>query len=248
MLRQRVEQIVSYRLEASVATLTMDDGDKNVVSPRLLDQLNRALDRAAKEASVVVLTGREGVFSAGFDLKILRSGVLDAFRMLTGGFVLARRLLGFPLPVVIACNGHGIAMGAFLILSGDYRLGVEGDFRIVTNEVAIGLTMPYSGIEICRQRLAPAHFVRAAILAEDYTPATAVEAGFLDRVVPAEDLAREAAGVAERLASLDAKAHRQTTSRARRQLLKAMWWAIQKDRLDFVLQGVSRVFARRPGK
>lgn len=239
-----MESIATCEFDGPVATIVMDDGKRNVISPRMLRDLNRALDQAEEKRSVVVLTGREDVFSAGFDLNILKKGVLDAFGMLTGGFELAARLLAFPTPVVIACNGHAMAMGAFLVLSGDYRIGSAGPFKIVTNEVAIGLTMPFSGIEICRQRLAPAHFVRAAMLAETYSPETAVEAGFLDRVVPGEDIRREAVELARELAELDLKAHYQTKLRARRQTLRALRRAILKDRFDFVMKGVRRILGR----
>ena len=235
--------IVRYHLQNAVATITMDDGNANVISPQMLRELNKALDRAAKDKAVVVLTGREDVFCAGFDLKILKIGVLDALAMLVGGFKLSRRLLSFPMPVVIACNGHAMAMGAFLLLSGDYRLAAQDkDSKIVTNEVAIGLTMPLSGVEICRQRLAPAHFVRATLLAENYTPCTAVEAGFVDRVVPATEVLPQGVQFAERLTQLDMRAHYQSKLRARRQLLKALKSAIFRDRIDFVLKGLKRLF------
>ena len=239
--------LVSYQLEGPIATLVMDDGKRNVISPQMLQELNAALDRAEKDKAVVVLTGREDVFCAGFDLNILRSGVLDAFRMLIGGFQLSARLLAFPRPVVIACNGHAIAMGAFILLSGDYRIAPAEDFRIVTNEVAIGLTMPAAGIELCRQRLAPAHFVRAAILAEDYTPATAVDAGFLDRTVPG-DLMPEAIAVATRLAKLDPEAHFRTKRKARRRLLRKLRKAIFLDRVSFLALGVRRMLGRASKK
>lgn len=104
---------VRYELDGSVATLTLDDGGRNLVSPAMLRDLNEALDRAQKDQAVVVLTGPEDVFSAGFDLNVLRTGVLNAFSMIIGGFQLSLRLLSFPMPVVIACNGHAIAMGSF---------------------------------------------------------------------------------------------------------------------------------------
>ena len=164
--------IVRCEFEEAVATIVMDDGKHNVISPHMLRDLNKALDLAEKKQSVVVLIGREDVFCAGFDLQILRSGVIDAFKMLCGAFELAYRLLSFPTPVVIACNGHAIAMGALLLLAGDYRIAPTGPFKIVTNEVAIGLTMPFAAIEICRQRLEPVHFVRAVLLSEDNTALT----------------------------------------------------------------------------
>src|SRR6185312_6230463 len=110
--------------------------------------------------------GRAGVFSAGFDLKVLRAGGPNARTMLRAGFELAERMLSFPMPVVIACTGHAVAMGVFLVLSGDYRIGVAGRYKITANEVAIGITLPRAAIEICRQRLTPAHFSRATVPAE----------------------------------------------------------------------------------
>ena len=236
---------VRYESDGTVAMLTLDDGNKNVVSPDMIRDLHEALDRAEKEGAVVILTGREDVFSAGFDLNVLRTGVANAFGMIIGGFQLSLRLLSFPLPVVIACNGHAIAMGSFLVLSGDYRLGADGPFKIVANEVAIGLTLPYSAMEICRQRLAPAHFARATMLAEPYDPVTAVGAGYLDRVVPADELMPKAMDVAKRLAELDLKAHRETKLRVRSGTIKALKKAIRKDRVDFVAMGVGRMLKKK---
>lgn len=236
--------LVGYHLEDKIATVVMDDGQKNVISPAMIEAINKALDQAEKDQAVVVLTGREQVFSAGFDLKILKTGVVNTFKMLIGGFKLAERLLSFPTPVIIACNGHAIAMGAFLVLSGDYRLGVDGPFKIVTNEVAIGLTIPKAGITIARQRLAPAHFVRATLLAETYNPQSAVEAGFLDCVVPAATLLQETQSLAKQLADLDMTAHYQTKLRARRSMLRALRYAILLDRVDFIWRGIRRAFQR----
>jgi enoyl-CoA hydratase len=221
--------LVTYQLKDSIATITMDDGKANVLSPRMLSELNGALDRAATDKAVVVLTGRPGMFSAGFDLNVLGAGGADAPKMLMSGFELGERILSFPKPVLIACSGHALAMGVFLVLSADYRIGAEGAFKIGANEVAIGLTMPWFGVEIARQRLAPAHFNRALINAEIYSPHDAVVAGFLDRVVPASDLLDEAHKTATALARLNMAAHTATKLRARKQALKAIREAIEAD-------------------
>src|SRR5258705_6292844 len=120
--------------------------------------LGGAFDRAKADRAAVVLSGRAGVFSAGFDLRVLRAGGADATAMVRTGFELAERLLAFPTPVVVACTGHALAMGAFLLLAGDYRLGTPGAYKIGVTEVALGITMPFFGIEICPQRLAPPQF------------------------------------------------------------------------------------------
>ena len=218
---------VTYELDGGIATLTMDDGKVNVLSLEMLAALNEALDRAVADEAVVVLTGRPGLFCAGFDLAVLTGGGTAAADMLNGGFKLAERLLSFPTPTLIVCPGHAIAMGVFLLLSADYRLGVDGPFKIVANEVAIGMTMPETAIEICRQRLSPAGFNRAIILAETFSPEGAVAVGFLDQVVPAGDLLDVARVKAGEFAKLNAKAHTGSKLRARAQSLSAIHAAIE---------------------
>lgn len=230
--------LVTYQLDRSIATIAMDDGKVNALTLQMFAELNDALDRARTDRAVVILTGREGVFSAGFDLGVLRAGGPDASAMLLAGFKLAERILSFPTPFVIACPGHAIAMGVFILLSGDYRIGTAGAFRITANEVAIGATMPRAAVEICRQRLAPAHFNRAIILAEPYTPDDAVAAGFLDRVVPAAELQDVARTTAAALAKLDMVAHAASKLRARGDALTALRAAIEADDADF--QNVGR--------
>src|SRR5262245_28693846 len=225
--------LVAYQLEDAVATITMDDGKVNALSPQMFTALNAALDRAAADHAVVVLVGREGVFSAGFDLPVLRAGGSEAAAMVRAGFELAERMLSFPTPVVIACTGHAIAMGVFLVLSGDYRVGARGPYKITANEVAIGLTMPHAAVEILRQRLVPAHFNRAAILAEPFAPDTAVEAGFLDRIVAPAEVGATVHAIARQLTALDMGAHAATKLRARRHALQALHAGIETDYAAF---------------
>jgi enoyl-CoA hydratase len=222
-------ELVSYQLQDSVAVVTLDDGKVNALSRQMLTDIDGALDRAVADGAIVVLTGRPGVFSAGFDLRVLRAGGEEALAMVRAGFELAARVLSFPRPVVIACNGHAIAMGAFLLLSGDYRVGAAGPGKITANEVAIGLTMPRPAVEICRQRLAPAHFNRAVVNAEVYAPDAAVDAGFLDRVVDKAQLAEAARDAARQLRALDVAAHAATKLRARDKTLAAVRAAIDLD-------------------
>jgi len=225
--------LVGYRLEDSIATITMDDGKVNALSPRMIDAVQQALTRAESDGAVVVLTGRAGVFSEGFDLGVMRAGGAETAAMVQAGFELAERVFSFPRPVIIAAPGHAIAMGVFLLLSGDYRLGVEGAFRIVANEVAIGLTMPRPAVEILRHRLSPACFTRATLLSEAFPPDAAVAAGFLDRIVAPDALASAARDMAAQLAALDARAHRETKLRARAGLLERLRAGIDADAADF---------------
>ena len=207
---------VRYELRDTVALLRVDDGKANAFSFALIDALHAGLDRAEKEARALVCLGREERFSGGFDLGVMRAGDAGAVgRLVAGGGRLALRLYEFPLPVVIACTGHALAMGAVALLAADLRLGARGAYKIGLNEVAIGLTLPPFATELARERLSPRHLQRATALAEVYDPEGAVEAGFLDRTLPVAEL--EAASLAEaaRLAELHPDAHRHTKRRQR---------------------------------
>lgn len=220
---------VTYTLQGSVATIAMDDGKVNALSPTMLSELSTAFDQAASDGAVVVLAGRPGIFSAGFDLRVLTGGGPEAVPMLQSGFRLAERILSFPTPVLLACTGHAIAMGVFLMLSADFRMGADGPFRITANEVAIGLTMPRAAIEICRQRLTPAAFTRSVLLSEVFSPADAVTAGFLDRLSAPEAVVASAQELAEQMAGLHLAAHDASKQRARATTLESLRRAIRED-------------------
>jgi len=228
-----VSPLVGYELHDSIATITMDDGHVNVLALQMLTELDAALDRAAADRAVVVLSGREGIFSAGFDLRVLRAGGSEAIAMVRAGFELAERVLAFPTPIVVACTGHAVAMGTFLLLSGDHRVGALGPYKFTANEVAIGLTMPFAAIEILRQRLAPAHFNRAVMLAATFSPEAAVEAGFLDQAVEPSEVHSIARATAVALSSLDMRAHAATKLRARSHTLEAIRAGIDADYAAF---------------
>ena len=157
---------VQYKLQDQVATIRIDDGKRNALSPQVLREIYQALDRAESDRAIVIMTGRESVFSAGFDLHVMKRGGVNALRMLRAGYAMTARVMSYPYPVIAACNGHALAMGVFLMLSADYVIGSRGDFKIAANEVAIGLTMPRVAAAMLRHRLNPAAFQRAVTLSE----------------------------------------------------------------------------------
>ena len=224
---------VRCELHDGVCRIDMDDGKVNVMSLAMQADLASAFDRAEADGAIVVLRGRPGVFSAGFDLNVLRAGTDDAARMVLGGFELARRVLAYPRPVLVVCTGPAIAMGVFLVLAGDYRLATSGSWRLTANEVAIGLTMPRSATELLRQRLVPAAFQRAVLLAEVFDPAAAVNAGFLDEVVDPEDLDSRIDAIVSAMVQLDVEAQRATKQRVRLPQLATLEDAIAADRAEY---------------
>jgi enoyl-CoA hydratase len=226
----KMTELATYELNDRIATIAMDDGKVNAFSIPMLKAVHAAFDQAERDAAIVILTGREGYFSAGFDLKVFAGGdVEQVIEMLTLGATLAKRILGFETPVITACPGHTVAAGAFMALAADMRIGVDGPYRIGLNEVKIGLTVPWFVIELARQRLNPAHFNRAVVSATMYGPAEAVTAGFLDEVVSASELRAASLTAAAELAELNPQAHAATKLRARGDALKTIQSAIETE-------------------
>ena len=221
--------LIHYRAQESHALITIDHGKVNAISHEVIDELNQCLDQAEIDNKVVILTGKEGVLSGGYDLKVMTKSADSAKELVTKGSKLSLRMLAFPLPIIIACPGHAIAKGAFLLLSADYRLGTEGDFKIGLNEVMIGMTMHNAGIEIAKGRLAPVFFERSVNNSELYNPKDAITAGFLDQVVPRTHLIPTAIKIAEMFSKLHKKAHAETKVKLRSPYLNRIKAAIELD-------------------
>jgi enoyl-CoA hydratase len=232
------ERFVHYELRDNVATIRIDDGKRNALSPEVLREIYDALDRAEADQATVILTGRESVFSAGFDLKVMQRGGTNALRMLGAGYALTARVMAYPYPVIAACNGHVMAMGVFLMLSADYVIGSRGDFRVAANEVAIGLTMPRVAAAMLRHRLTPAAFQRAVTLSEFFAVDAAANAGFFDELVDPDGLQERAAEQAAAFQALDLRAHAASKRRIRRPLIRQIRRSLPLDLLDAVLMGL----------
>jgi enoyl-CoA hydratase len=228
---------VTYTRDEQIAVITMDDGKVNALGPDMMAEINSALDQAEGEnAGAVVIAGNERVFSGGFDLKVFRSGDVQAsIDMLKGGFELSHRLLSFPVPVVAACTGHAIAMGSFLACSTDHRIAASA-YMFQANEVAIGMVLPYPALEVMKLRLTRSAFQQAAGLAKTFFGETALAGGWVDEIAMpdmvlerAQEAAREFAG------TLHAKAHFACKMRARQEALDAIRAGIDNIHTEFGL-------------
>ena len=224
-----MSELISYHLEDGIAILTLSNGKVNAISPDVIAAFNAALDQAVTDRAVVIITGTPGMLSGGYDLKVMTSGPKEAVSLVTAGSTLSRRLLSHPFPVIVACPGHAVAKGAFLLLSADYRIGVDGPFSIGMNEVQIGMTMHQAGIEIARDRLSKAALHRSVINGEMFNPKSAVDAGFLDLVVSPEELQGAALAAARQLKKINMTAHKNTKLKVRKALLDTLDNAIIQD-------------------
>ena len=197
------EKLATLNKDGNISTITLDDGKANVFSPKMSQDINQCLDEVATEEGCLIITGKEGMFSAGLDLKTIQSGDTDKIiEMSTAAFKLLARIFSFPRPVIAACSGHGIALGTFLLCCCDYRIGVKGDFMIGANEMRTNMVIPDPILELIKFRVAQSHKYRAILGAEMYSIDKALEAGLLDEIVSPDELAKTVNEKAKDLATM----------------------------------------------
>lgn len=210
--------LIDLKIDDRVATITMNDGKANIMSITMLDALASAVAKAKEAGAIVLLkSGLERTFSAGFDVKLLASSDREtSLKMLQAGAGLILSLLQHPFPVISVCAGHAFPMGAFLLLASDVRIGVRGAYRIGLNEVTIGIAVPDFALELCRSRVPPTQLYRTAALGQMFDPAEAVAAGFLDALVAPEAVDETLSAITSQMLAIDHPAHASTKVRLRK--------------------------------
>lgn len=203
--------------------ISLDDGKVNAFSHEMIKSIQNALDTAETEAKALLIQGRPGLFSAGYDLKTIKAGEAQKNKLMSEGCALCLRLLTWPRPVVYAVTGHAMALGGILLLGGDYRIGLSGDYKVGLNEVAIGMPMPHDGIIMANFRINQKWRHRCVNQAEVLDIPNATDAGFLDAVADTtEQLHQNATETVNKLAQLPMDAYRETKMRLRKPYIEAV--------------------------
>ena len=226
----RVTDPVQLTIEDGVAVIRLDDGKANAVSHALIEQVHAALDRADAEATAVAFIGRDGKFSAGFDLSVMTQGA-DATRgLVKAGGELLMRVFTHPQPTVAAVTGHALAAGALLCLACDTRIGsADLPAKIGLNETAIGMGLPWYGVRLGEARLSVRHRQRSVLQAEIYDMAGALDAGYLDELVAADVVATTAIDRARQLGQLPRGAYAFTKARLRQSMADEVLLGLDAD-------------------
>ena len=136
-----------------VSVINLDDGKVNVFSIEMLEAINNCLNEVPKDSGSLVIKGKEGIFSAGFDLKTFASGdMVKISKMSDLGMRFMYDIFTFPRPVIAALSGHTIAMGLFVACGCDYRIGLKGDFVAQANEVRNNMAVSYTHLTLPTNR------------------------------------------------------------------------------------------------
>jgi enoyl-CoA hydratase len=217
-----------------VMIVHLDDAKANALSFEVIAAVRTAIDDAEADESVgaLVIHGRPGRFSGGFDLGVMFGDDMSAIiELVADGGALVHRLYGSSIPVVAACTGHALAAGALVLLACDVRIGADIDAKVGLNEVAIKMVLPDWAFTIAEDRLSKRHVQRALANARITTPRDAVDVGYIDEVAPASDVLERAVAAAAELAStLDPSAYQRTIRKMRGPVLDLMAQQIAADR------------------
>ena len=188
-----------------VLDVQLDDTGPNVLRPEVCDALSAAM--TAHPDAPVLLRGRDGMFSAGLDLRWMVSHPPQEIGVLLracGRMLMA--IWTHPRPVVVAATGHAIAAGTMLAMCGDHVVAAEGGAWGL-NETTNGMEIPRFGIDLAAARLAPRDHDVLLVPGERIDAARAVEVGMADTLrSPAEVIAAAEERLGH-LASLPAAAY-----------------------------------------
>ena len=198
---------MNFEITDKIAILRHDDGKANVVGHNFIDATNDALDKSERDANALVITGRPGMLSGGFDLGEFKKGPEASQALVNNGARMFLRIFTHPQPVIVACSGHAIAAGIFLLLSADTRIGASGDYKLGLNETAIGMALPVFALELAKARLSKRYQTIAPIQARIFNPQSALDAGILDEVVSSDTLMDTAMEHAQLLGSYPSAAY-----------------------------------------
>lgn len=204
-----------------VDVMWLDRPPVNAADLDLLDRIVELVGEVERDSDrPLVVAGRGRAFSAGADLFRVLEGDNAYAEAFVGGLVKAfGALFRFPRPLVGAVNGHALAGGAIVACCCDYAVAAAGDSLIGVTEHAVGVPFPLTALEIVRHAVAPERFEEVVFLARTYSPEEARAVGFVDEVVPPDELVDRALAVAERLGRVPASTYSLIKAAVRRPVL-----------------------------
>jgi enoyl-CoA hydratase len=213
--------VVRIERNEGVISVFIDDEKANALGFEVIAGLRSALETSTRENAPLVIVGRVGYFSAGFDLQIMRSGDRDRISALVEqGSLLFGEMFAAPIPVLAACTGHALAAGALLLLAADYRIGQQGKYTVGLNETRIGIALPQFAVDMARFRLSTNRIIAATLFASILGPEEACDFGFLDRVE--SDSYAAAHSLAEEMAALDLVAFAKSKKRVNAEIVRQL--------------------------
>jgi len=223
------DSIATLSQENDISIIKLDDGKANAFSYEMLSQVNELLAKVPRDSGALVITGRENLFSGGFDLKTLATGDTEKItKMVQLGYRLLLELYSFDRPIIAAVSGHSIALGLFVTCSADYRIAVDGQYVCQANEVRNNMDIPTQIMEILKARVNKNYFYSAVFHADAYSVQDSIAVGYIDEVVSKNKFMDRVMEKAKELATLPHPFYANTKKSAQDEVRQKISDAIDK--------------------
>jgi len=222
-------EIATLSQENNVSIIRLDDGKANAFSHEMLTRFNELLAEVPRDSGSLIITGREGLFSGGFDLKTLATGDMEKIRkMVILGYKTLLDLYGFDRPLIAAVTGHSIALGLFVTCCADYRIAIDGQYICQANEVRNNMDIPTQIMEILKARVNKNYFYPAVYHSDAYSMKDSIAVGYIDEVVSEDNFMERVMQKAEELSSLPHPFYANTKHFAQGDVIQKITDAIEK--------------------
>ena len=183
--------MVTSEIHGDIAVVSLSRPPVNAINLELINSLREELKRHTGDKSVrgVVLTGRDGCFSAGLDISELFPKDRDYIKSFWGNFSsLLLDLFSFSKPLYSAIGGHCPAGGTVMVIMTDYRVMADGSYIIGLNEIDVGLTVPYGIGSVFQYVVGNRNAEDLLLKAKLVPPSDALEYGLVNEICSKEKL------------------------------------------------------------
>lgn len=233
---------IKVNIKDKVAVIQLDRGRSNAINSEMVAELRQMIQNIEKDDNIagLILTGKEGFFSAGLDLIELYGYDEQQIRQFWKDFLnLVTLMVGFRKPMVSAISGHSPAGGCVLALCSDYRIMAEGKYIIGLNEVPVGIIVPQSIFHLYSFWLGKATAYRYMLEGKLLNTEEAIASGLIDELVKPETILHAAERSIRKYIQMESTTWQQSKRNLRAELLEKVsvdqsemlevmlkqWWA-----------------------
>ncbi|WP_411273848.1 enoyl-CoA hydratase/isomerase family protein [Daejeonella sp.] len=229
---------IQVNIKDKVAVLQLDRGRSNAINAEMVSELKQMIQNIGKDDNIagLIITGKEGFFSAGLDLIELYDYDESSIRKFWIDFLnLVSVMVAFPKPMVTAISGHSPAGGCVLALCADYRVMAEGKFIIGLNEVPVGIIVPQGIFHLYSFWLGNAKAYRYLLEGKLMNTIEALASGLVDELVKSESILHAAERQIKKYIQMDSTTWQQSKINLRAELLEKVN-ADQTEMLEIMLK------------